>query len=389
MLAAYWHRDGIEVFEVKDRKIRKIASGSLDAIKPLDGPGSWGRKVLIAARGLSLCTRKRFPPTTEENIAGAVRMEIGELFPFEKPAFSMNIFERTANYCLVDIWAWDSSAYEKIEKIFPFTHVIPEELVFQSAEAEIRVYEHDGLQHLVAHDRDGFIGGISLRTVTRRDLELFVRGLGNRADEIKRIIVSGGKMPALAGSAIPVVAEPVKEYPWCMQYVYGRDLRKFRSGRELLPLRGGLLFIGRIVLYFLVIYTASLFVSWENYDRAIEGLSARINALNIGPASKTLNTGEDTSGIIDELRETRKSRIQPLALMDILAQSMPQGAYLWRISCNESGVELSAAGPDPLDVFEAISKARCVKTARLKGSPSKDQGGLYNLTVVLEMNQCE
>src|SRR5208337_2656612 len=106
-----------------------------------------------------------------------------------------------------------------------------EDLVFQSAEAEIRVFEYNGLLHLAAHDAKGFIGGTSLRSLSQRDMELFVRGLGSRADEVKRIRVCGRKMPALPGSVVPVVAEPVKEYPWCMEYVHGKDLRKFGTGR--------------------------------------------------------------------------------------------------------------------------------------------------------------
>ena len=174
-------------------------------------------------------------------------MEIGEMFPFEKAAFAVNIFEQAPNYCIADIWAWDSSLYEKIEKVFPFTHVIPEDLVFQSSEAGIRVFEYNGLQHLVAHDRKGFIGGTSLRSVSKSDLELFVRGLGKRAQS------------AYSGAAIPVIRESNKGYPWCMEYVQGKDLRKFSSGVEMVQLREGLLLAERAVLYFLATACPFLF----------------------------------------------------------------------------------------------------------------------------------
>ncbi len=136
MFVGYWHKGGLEIYRTSEGAITMFASGAVDTLKPVK---SFGKIVLIVGRDLLLHTRKKFPPASSDDLKKAVTLEIGEMFPIKSPSFSLTVFERTQSYTLADIWAWESSGYDNLKRVFPFTHVLPEDMAFISEEPEISV----------------------------------------------------------------------------------------------------------------------------------------------------------------------------------------------------------------------------------------------------------
>lgn len=388
MFVSYWHKKSFEVFSIKDHDIKKVASGDISSIEALK---VFGKKVMLVAREFLVHTRKKYPPTTLENIKKAIHMEVKDIFPLQKPAFFFRIFEKTSAYCLVDIWAWESGEYEKIKKVFPFTQVLPEDVAFVSEESEVSVFEQNGLQNLIAHNKNGFIGGLSTRTLTAETLEMFLHSLGRYAGEIKRIrVYDAVKVSARDPlGAIPLVSEPGKDYPVCLRDIKRLDLREFKvKGQR--PFAIDIQFALRVAIYFLLAYSLSLYINKRNYELALDEVSKRLKALKVEQSSVEKGRERDEySEVINELKEKRESRLDPLLVMDSLAQSIPEESYLTRMLLNEGNLELSFASKDPLEVIKSLSTAKCIKSVKLKGAPMKSQDGTFNFLLSLELMPCQ
>lgn len=389
LFISYWHKTGIDIFRVKGAETIKVASGDLDSLKPVK---TIGKKVLIVAREMLLHIRKRYPPTTEKNLKKAIQMEIRDIFPLENPAFSFRIFEKTSAYCLVDMWGWDSSQYEKIKKVFSFTHVLPEDMALVSEEPEVSVFEQNGLKNLIAHNKNGFIGGLSTRTLTEETLEIFLHSLGRYASEVKRIKIYDTKEISDKNSinTIPLVYEERKDHPVFLRDLSRLDLREFKVRGEK-PFKLDIRFALRVVIYLLIIYSLSLYINKRYYEAAIDEVSKRLDALKKVEQSSLKKEGQrdEYSGVINEFKEKRRTKLDALLIMDSLAQSIPEGSYLTRMVLSEGSIELSFSSKDPLDVIKSLSTARCVKSLKLKGAPAKTGKETFNFLLLLELMPCQ
>ena len=387
MLVSYLRKKDMEIYRLSGQEVKKVASGSLDSIKPFTGRG---KKVMVVGRDVFLHTRRRYPPTTSENIAKAIKMDIKEIFPLKDPAFSFKIFEKTPAYSFVDIWAWDCSNYKEIRSTFRFTHVLPEDAVFTSEEPEITVFEGKNLQHLIAHCRDGFLGGLSLRHLTNRGFETYLRSLGRYADGIKRVryYTNGTRLDFT--ETLPIVHEEYKDIPPCLKYIKKTNLRHFRFTHEI-PFNLNFELTVRFLIYCMIAYSFSLFISGRNYEGAINETIVKLNTLTDGlPEVEQLSDNGNYSEGINKLKEKRESITVPLAIMDMLAQSMPEGDYIKRIVLNDKIFELFLSSKAPIDAIRSLSLERCVKSVKLMGSPSKERNSdTYNFRLKLELNPCE
>ncbi|MEK6684056.1 MAG: hypothetical protein AABY46_05285 [Nitrospirota bacterium] len=384
MLVSYWHKDGMEVYRVKDAGIETVASGRLDAIRPFTG---WGRKVMIVGRDRLLWTRKRYPPTTGENLAKAIQMDLKELFPLKDPAFSFRIFEQTPAYSLVDIWTWDRSDHPAIRKIFPWSHIVPEDAAFVSDESEIRVLDDPNGRHLMAHNKDGFLGRLSLRHLTGKDVELFLRSLGKHGREIKTIRLQTAPGELELSETIPVVHEPPGEYPPCLKDIRRLNLKPFRSA-PVMSMIAAVDFVPRLVLYLMIVYAASLYITQGRYDRTIQETSQRLDGLTKTLSAASLEESDPSARTLAELQERRKSRVEPLEIMNALARSLRAQSAVTRMVLNENSLELSIASKEPLEVIRGLSTANCVQSVKLRGSPFQGEGNVYNFLLTLELKPC-
>ncbi len=386
MLVSYLHKLDMEVYRLNKQEVKRIASGSLDSIKPFTGGG---KKVMIVGRDILLHTRKRYPPTTSENIAKAIKMDIEEIFPLKAPDFSFKIFEKTTTYSLVDIWAWDCSNYKEIKRVFPFTHILPEDAAFMSDEPEITIFENKGLQHLIAHNKDGFLGGSSLRGLTDKGFETFLRSLGRYANGIKKIRHYINESLLTPPEALTIVQEDQNGYPPCLKDIKKINLKEFRFTREI-PLNLNIKLLARISIYFLIVYSISLFITKRNYEKAINETLVKLNTLTDG-LSEVEQPGDidNYTDVVNKLNDKRNSITDPLAIMDTLAKSIPEGSYITKMILNENILDLSISSEMPLDAIKDLSMAQCVKSVKLKGAPSKRRkSDSYNFRLTLELNPC-
>jgi hypothetical protein len=291
----------------------------------------------------------------------------------------------------VDIWAWESGEYEKIKKVFPFTHVLPEDVALISEEPEVSVFEQNGLQNLIAHNRNGFIGGLSTRALTEETLEMFLHSLGRYASEVKRIKIYDTKEISDKNSigTIPLVYEQRKDHPVSLRDLNRLDLKEFKVRGEK-PFKLDIRFALRVAIYLLIIYSLSLYINKRYYEATIDEVSKRLDAIKVEQSTLRKETQkEGYSEVINELKEKRKSRLDPLPVMDSLAKSIPEGSYLTRMSLNEGSLELSFSSKNPLDVIKNLSTVRCVKSVKLKGAPMKTPEGTFNFLLSLELMPCQ
>src|SRR5262245_5240895 len=173
--AAYWHKNGLDVYRLSGTRVEKLASGAVADLQPIKG---WGKKLLIVSNANSLHLRKRYPAIAQKDLEKAVANEIEELFPIPSPSFHCKIFEKERMYTLVDIWAWDTAEVERIKKVFNFFYVVPEELAYACAQPEIVLYGDQEFASIAAYGEGKFLGATSFAgAATPEGLSLFLKGL--------------------------------------------------------------------------------------------------------------------------------------------------------------------------------------------------------------------
>lgn len=210
--AAYWRKDSLEVYSYTGDVPYKQASGRLSELKPVKKrPGRI--YALIVGRERLMHSRKRYPPAPLSKLAQAVALDLGELFPLVQPAFYCRVFKAISNYVELDIWAWEKDEYEKIREIFPFNHVIPEDVLFKAPEPEVVIFRQNNLVHLLACDQSGFIDGASfpVEGFGGGQVEGFLLSLSQLGKEAKKISLHGLNAVALKdASAFTVVRGAIK-----------------------------------------------------------------------------------------------------------------------------------------------------------------------------------
>jgi len=390
ILAAYWHKDGLDVYRYVDKKPVKQASGSLDGLKPIRG--GLDKKVLIVSRELLLHTRKRYPPAPIKRLTKAVEIEVKDIFPISKPVFYCCVFESSTAHTTLDIWAWDSEQYAQVKKIFPFNYVVPEDLAYSSEVPEVKVFQYRGMTNILAHSGDRFLGGASYPDagIDEKDVERFLSGLGRYRSDIKQIKVYGSTPFQFKDAGIPEISRVATgDHPPCMDYLSSLNLNEFKVKGDY-HLSSKIDLISRILIYLILGYGIMLYLTARNYDQVAWGIREKINSID-KKISLNKDAGhkiEDYSDIVKEVNEKLSSRPSPVKVMEIIAGRLPVGSFINRMVLNENNLEVSASSKDPLSVIKALGDAEGVKTARLRGAPIKDGGtGSYNFIIMMELSR--
>ena len=365
-------------------KVTKFASGGVDTLKPVK---AFGKIVLVVGRELLLHTRKKFPPASDDDLKKAARLEIGEMFPIKNPSFFLKVFERTEAYTLADIWAWDSSGYDNLKRVLPFTHVLPEDMAFTSEEPEISAVSGalsgTGVTHLLAHSKKGFLGVSSFRGgVSRNHIEMLLKTISRHAGEFKRVNLYGAEAVAdMNDVGLPLVKKETRGYPACIDNLSRLDFKQFNVRTEPAILEY-VDVVMRSVIYLLVAYGLSLFVAGMHYDGASNEVKMKMAKLTAGMSGMLAVQKKDYEEVADEFKEKMKGRHSPLPAMDLLAEDLPDKSYVTRVLLNENTMELTVVSDNPLGVVKAMGKAEGVAVVKLKGSPAKNSP--FYLTVELK-----
>ena len=384
-MAAYWHKGGLEVYRIADKKPVKFASGSLDALGPVRG--GFGKKVLIVGRELLLHVRKKYPPAPEKKLFKAVALEIGDIFPLSRPAFHCRIFQSAGTHTLVDVWAWESGLYPRIREVFAFTHVVPEDLAFSSVVPEVKVFQYGGMTSMLAHAGGKFLAG-ALSPVSgfnQEEVERFLHSLEQYGAQIKKVKIYG-ELPVTLKD-IPEISRVGKmNYPPCLDEIDSLDLARFKiEGDFRLWEKKDLLF--RIAIYLVLGYALMQYLTLKNYDHTADEIRQKLAVMNNKAVS--LDTGrqvEDYSAVIQEVKEKVSAAHSPLKVMNLLAGRLPEGTFITRMVLNENNVEITVSSTDPLSTLKALWEATEVKKLSLKGAIVKDRASKSNnFGVVIEL----
>ena len=359
MIAGYWHTAGLDLYDVSNGKVKKLRSETgMRAGCGRRFKAFWPKRLLVVSRGQCLHIRKKYPSTSVANIAAAVQMEVSELFPIKTTAFVHRIFDITETYMLVDIWAWEASTAENLRAGFPFTHVIPEDLVFVADRPELLLWSQGEKQMFLAYGSRGFLGGA---TVVGEEPEgakqRFLRSLGTYGDGIQEVQVKNpGEPPCLAVlHKVPLKAFKVKAQ------------KKFT-----IPLEMGV----RMGAYCLLAYALFLFLTLQKYQEVGEQLSQTLNEVN-QQVKDQLHNGErpEDQESMQAIKDWLQQNISPLEVMNLLAEHLPQQDYLLRLAINQRKVDMTISGRDPLKAIAALSRVERFQKIGLKGSPGRETGG--------------
>jgi len=387
IMAAYWHKDGLDIYSYAGQVPFQYASGTLESIEPIKR--GWGIKALIVGKDRLMHVRKRYPPAPLEKLTKAVALEIGEIFPISQPAFYCRIFKSISNYVELDIWAWETDAYEKLKAVFPFSHVIPEDVLFTASEPEVRIFQQRDLIHMVAHTRGGFLDSASvpLADFDYEQINRFLLNLSQTGEEIKKISIYGLRQIQIKNiPGLQMVRNEEKTYPPCVATMAQIDLREFK-------IRGEQSFLShlplamRLCLYLAAGYAFMLFLTVTNYDRAATEIRQKIAAMDKTTTGlEAAKPAMDYSDVVQEINAKLQKSPAPVKIMNMLAQKLPEGSYINRIIFGENNLELNVASKNPLALVKALSSGDGVQKVTIKGTLSRDKRtGFYTCTVIMEL----
>lgn len=391
MIAAYWSKDGLGVYRIeKDKEPARIASGDLKSIKPIGH--LFQTKVLIIGRDRLYHVRRRYPPASPNEIRKAIAFEIAEIFPLKDPAFFCRIFETYKTHVFVDVWGWEKEDYAEIRKVFPFLYVIPEDLAFSLNASGVKVFRHNEMIHLVAHEGNRFVGAATFPAARfeASDLERFMAGLEPHVSKIKEIVVFGSlPISKFPHSSQHIVNRPVGEYPpvlVCLDKISPLASRQFLVLPDFNLWEKRHLFF-RISLYLVLGYAGMLYLTMVYHEQAIQAVRLKVAQINknLQSADTTDAKSGDEETIRREFNDYAHKTLPPLKAIDLLARHLPEGTQVNGMTVREYDLEVSFSSGNPLEVIKKLSTVREISKVQLKGIPAKDaKSGSYKFSVSLK-----
>lgn len=386
MQAAYWHKNGIEIYRLSGDEVEKVASGTVEELKPIN---TFGKNPLIVGRDIALHARKRYPSISDKDLGKAIHTELDDLFPLANASFCFRIFEKTEMYSLVDIWAWDSSAAERIRSLFNFSHIIPEDLALVNENSEVLLQGFEDMVYVTAYSGGRFLGSSSYAgAVNAGELGLFIKSLGSSSPEINTLRIYGQESVAIELQGLELIKDNGKAWPVCLDNINRLDLSVFKVRKAWQQHTIGLETALRVSGYLMLGYALALALSVTNYGSAMKALDREIKALSEKTAASVkAKEGEDYSEALSEMKEKINLTLSPLEVMNLFAANLPEKSFLTRLSINERKVIINVSSQEPLNVIGALSRLKEIRSLKLRGSLAKDlRTGNYNpFTVEVEL----
>lgn len=382
MQAAYWNKNGVEIYRLSGGAVEKVAAGAVEELKPIN---TFGKNPLIIGRDTALHTRKRYPSISGKDLEKAIHTELDDLFPIANASFCFRIFEKTELYSLVDIWAWDSSAAERIRGAFNFSHIIPEDLALVSQNSEVLLQVVGAMVYVTAYSGNRFLGSSSFAgPVNAGELMLFIKSLGSLSSELRTVRFYGDEARNIELPGMAQIKDTVKAWPVCLDNINRLDLKSFKVRKAWQQHAIGIETALRAGSYLVLGYTLSLALSLMYYGGSLDALDRDIKGLNEKAAAAVkAKEGEDYSEALAEMKEKINSALPPLEVMNLLAANLPEKSFLTRLSINERKVAININSKEPLNVINNLSRLKEVRAIRLRGSLLKNKvTGDYNLFAV-------
>ena len=387
--AAYLGEKGVEIYQMAGQgQAELLYSGFLDGLKPI--PGGMQRRILILGRSKVIRIRKQYPPMKLDKLLRAVEMEAPALFPIVNCSFHCKIVETYPTHVILDVWAWERGPLELLRKSFAFDYVIPEDLSFLFSPSGIYIYPYGSMIHVIACGEGRFMDAASYPAAgfSKADMELFLTGIADSASLIKEIRFYGDTSVDLPSAFISCVKNIQRfDSPPFMKAIQGISIKPFRQKNGIWPLKISREVLLRFAIYTVLAYGLMLYLTLNNYDRALLNLKNKImtadkeiNLLSPGSAFQ----GEQEA--ITDFEARMKETVPPLKILDVLATALPEESYLKSLVLNNGILELTVSARDPLMVIKKLSRSEKIGKVDLKGSPIKEtSSGIYNFAVSVEI----
>jgi hypothetical protein len=298
--------------------------------------------------------------------------------------------EAYPTHVILDIWAWERETLELIRKSFAFGYVIPEDLTFLSCPSGIYIYPYGSMIHVIACGEGRFLDAASYPAAgfSKADLELFLTGLAYSASSIKEIRFYGNTSVDVPSAFISRVKNyPGTDSPLFLQSVEGSFIKPFRlrNGTGLLNINRE--FLLRLAIYSVLAYGLILYLTLNNYDRALINLKNKIVT-----ADKEINflnpigSSQGEREVMNDFEARMKETVPPLKILDVLAAGLPEESYLKSLVLNNGMLELTVSARDPLMVIKKLGSSKGIGKVSLKGSPMKETStGVYNFALSVEI----
>jgi hypothetical protein len=378
MLVCYLTKDEAKFYQIKGDKISEISPGAFKLTKYLQ------KRVLVISRELLFYTRRSYPPIPLKKLKDALKVEVQDFFPLPKASYTFKIFEATEKFTLFDLWAWSKDEEERVEKIFPFQYVIPEDLLLVDEDTALKIYKQRNIYHLIAYVKGKFLGSLSVADLTQKDVELFLTGLMPYSREIKKILIYGDMLKDFSQDKT-ILRYSERLYPVSLEGLSKINLKEFKV-RRVLPLKIAPLL--RLPIYLLLGYGVYLYATLQNYEKAIKELKTKISKLDRELAYFENRTApsKDHSALISALNNKTSQVVSGLTVLNELAKTLPIGCTVNRLVLNEKRLELALTFEDPVVVIELLERSNMVKSVKLEGPPIKKTGTkLYDFRLTIEL----
>lgn len=337
------------------------------------------KNVLIIGRDLTLHVRQKYPPASDKALAGIVANHAADLFPMPAaPGFSWRVFQRHKNYVLADVWAWDKAPVEDFRARHGLDYVVPEDMLFSSAEPQITVFRRGGKIFLVAHGPGGFIGATTVAgELTERHMALFMKSLGRMEPEIRK--VENLLDEARTGQ------DPGRPYPPPIDRLAGFRLTPFRAAALYASVDTGLVF--RAALYAVASYVFAVYLSVWSYDGAIARLRNDNGIMDEKLGRMMMKSGSGSTAARRYKKLVRQVRTAPTPFdaLDVLVVNLPKDSFIRTLTLDDKNVSTLLITKNPTQVINILRANDKVESVEVVEPFHKDQQGNYNFTLVFNL----
>jgi hypothetical protein len=143
-------------------------------------------------------------------------------------------------------------------------------MAFVSDDPEISLEGVKDGSYLLAHSKKGFLGVSSFRGgLSRSHIERFLKTVNKHAGEFKRLNLYGSveAVQGIEDLGLPVAIKENREYPACFEHLGSLSFKQFSIKPEH-GIVGYTDIVMRSVIYILIAYGLSLFISGMHYEAA-------------------------------------------------------------------------------------------------------------------------
>jgi len=340
------------------------------------------KNVLVVGRELTCHVRQKYPPASDKALAGIVANHAADLFPmFSPPGFVWKVFQRHKNYTLADVWAWDKTSIEDFRARHDIDYVVPEDMLFFSAEPRVTIYGRGEKTFLAAHGPDGFIGAVTIvGGLTERRMTLFIKSLGRMESEIRNVenLLDGARTPEDHNGARP--------YPPPIDRLAGFKLAKnFRAAPLYVSVDAGLVF--RAAMYAAASYVFAVYLSIWDYNAAIARLRQDTERMDEKMSLTIKKSGGGSAPLTQykELVRRVKTAPTPFDAWEILAVNLPENSRITNLAVNEKNVIALLSTRTPTEAIKIIRSSDKVESVDIVEPFHRDTEGRYAFRLVFNM----